>query len=115
MKRILKGCISVFALCSTMAMADPAAVFDEFQCEGFIPDIDGNSLGPVFTTDSHKVITDKGVAKLSCHFDHDIELPYATGAQGFVCGISGILTTDTMMLATPGGQATLVCQIKLDK
>ena len=103
-----------------MAVADPAAVYDEFECTGFIPDSDGSFLGYVYTTNSHKVFTDNGVTKVSCHFDHNFELPYATGAQGFACGIinpeTGLadMATDSKMLATPGGKATLNCQVKLD-
>jgi hypothetical protein len=90
-----------------VAQADPAVVIDEFGCTGFVPD-NGTSL---FTTESHAVLTRSGVNILTCHFNHAVVLPHATGAQGFLCGTVFGLTSDTKMLATPGGKATLVCKI----
>ena len=110
---------SVLMLAASTAIADPAAVITEFGCNGFVPDENGGSMGGITTTKSHNVETGSGVVKLTCQFEHDFDLPQAYGAQGFPCGVpvdggeEGLeVTNDTMMLAAPGGQATLVCKIK---
>ena len=105
--------IAILLLClSAPAFAEPATVIDDFGCIGFVPDLDGGSLGGVFTEESHAVSTKKGVTTLTCHFDHDVDLPHATGAKGFLCNTLFGLTENTRMLATPGGKAVLVCKIK---
>ena len=116
-------CASILILGASAAYSNPAAVIDEFKCSSFFPDGNGGldySFLISTTTEAHKVITDKGVNILSCHFDHEEDLPYARGAQGFVCGIRNgegflLLTTDSKMLAAPGGRATLVCKINGDE
>ena len=110
-KQVRLFCASILLLGASAVCADPAAVIDDFGCGAWIPDYDGSHLGWVTTTESHKVITDKGVRILTCHFDHEFDLAYATGDQGFLCGISGIPTSKSKMIATPGGKATLVCKI----
>lgn len=102
---------SVLMLVASAAFADPAAVINDFDCGGFVPDETGASLGPVSTTQTHSVVTGSGVTSLTCHFDHEFDLPQAYGAQGFVCGTFLGVTTDSMMLAAPGGKAVLVCKI----
>jgi hypothetical protein len=102
--------LSCVAISSQVAQADPAAVIDEFGCGGFVPD-DGTGL---FTTESHSVTTNSGVTILTCHFDHAVVLPHATGATGFLCGTFLGVTDDTKMFASPGGRAILVCKINGD-
>ena len=120
MKRVKFICASVLMLVASAVYADPAAVIDGDECRASIPDeIGGLFPGTVFATDSHKVITGKGVVILTCHFDHDKVLEQATAAQGFLCGISlegepYALTNDSKMFAAPGGKATMVCKINGD-
>jgi hypothetical protein len=108
---------SVLMLAASTAFADPAAVINDFGCSGFVPDENGDVLEWITTEKSHSVETGSGISKMTCHFDHGVDLPQAYGAQGFVCGVfvDGIVTatTDSMMLATPGGQAVLVCKLKV--
>ena len=111
MKLIKLFCVSTLMLFASAAFADPAAVFDDFGCSGFVPDGAGGSLGGLFSVETHAVVTDKGVTILTCHFDHDILLEQANGARGFLCGTHLGITEDTKMLATPGGRALLVCKI----
>ena len=106
----------MLVLFSASVYAESAAVIDDFECMGFVPDGAGGSLGNIYTTDSNKVLTKKGVRILTCHFDHRFQLQQATGAQGFLCGIfledgTEELTSDTKLLATPGGRALLECRI----
>ena len=104
---------SILMLAASTAFADPAAVITDFGCFGFVPDESGGNMGSLHTTKSHSVETGNGIVKMTCQFDHDFDLPQANGAQGFVCGMpGGVATNDTMMLAAPGGQATLVCKSK---
>ena len=103
--------VPVLMLVASASFADPAAVINDFSCTGFIPNEAGGSLGVVFTTATHSVVTDNGVTSLTCRFDHDFELPQAYGAKGFVCGTFAGTTDDSMMLATPGGKAILKCKI----
>lgn len=114
-KQIRLLCVSILMLGASVVYADPAAIIDDFGCGTFVLDENGDTLGWVSTdTESHKVITGSGVAILTCHFDHAFDLPYATGSQGFLCGISTssgvVVTSDTKNLATPGGRVTLVCK-----
>ena len=113
MKRILLGCILVLIACSNVAFAEPAMVFDSFGCVAAVPNEQGgfNPWNEVFTTESHKVITDKGVSKLTCHFDHDEMLLSARGERDFLCYISGEIADESRLVATPGGKLTMVCKI----
>lgn len=121
-KQVRCLCASILILGASAVYANPATVIDEFTCGAYFPNETGGLTDIVLytTTQRHKVITDKGVNVLSCHFDHDEELTFAIGAQGFLCGItdgSGIMlvTRNSMMLAAPGGRATLVCKINGDE
>jgi hypothetical protein len=102
---------SIFMLGASVAYADPATIIDGFFCQTLFP-----GVGPVTTvTEGHKVITDKGITVLTCHFDHPYDLDYAIGEQGFPCWISTpsglIVTTDSQNIAAPGGRAALVCKV----
>jgi len=103
--------VPVLMLVASAAFADPAAVADDFGCVGFVPDGAGGSLGGLVTTESHSVVTGKGVTSVTCHFDHDVPLEQAYGAKGFLCGTYAGVTSNTKMLATPGGRAVLICKI----
>jgi hypothetical protein len=103
--------VPVLMLVASAAFADPAAVADDFGCFGFVPDGAGGSLGGLYTTETHSVVTHKGVTSVTCRFDHNFDLPQAYGTNGFVCGTFAGVTNDTMMLATPGGKAILKCKI----
>jgi len=103
--------VPVLMLVASAAFADPAAVADDFGCVGFVPDGAGGSLGGLDTNETHSVVTNNGVTSVTCHFDHDVDLPQAYGSQGFLCGTFAGVTDDTKMLATPGGKAILVCKI----
>lgn len=52
---------------------------------------------------------------LIAHFDiPEDQVPSTiTRKRGFECGVDGQLTTDSQMLATPGGHAVLVCKVRL--
>lgn len=87
-------------------------------CLGFVP----NSLVPLFTTDEiQATATSSGNVTLTCHFNipEGHEPTPTVKASGFVCGIflpSGTaFTTNTAMMANPGGRATLRCQIKANQ
>ena len=103
--------VPVLLLAASTAFAEPATVINDFGCGGFVPDVDGVTEDFISTTETHSVVTDKGVTILTCHFDHDIDLPMAYGATGFLCGTFLGLTDDSKMLATPGGKAIMVCKI----
>jgi hypothetical protein len=87
-------------------------------CFGYVP----GSLVPLSTTDEiHTTATSSGNMKLTCHFyiPDGFEPATAVKASGFVCGIflptGTAFTTDSAMVATPGGRATLKCQIKANQ
>lgn len=101
------------ALLTTPAMADnnAATVNKDLSCGGFVP----GSIPTVslFTTEGHSVVTSSGNTSLTCHFDIPAgqEPSKATHAEGFLCGTFLGVTTDSRMVATPGGTATLTCVI----
>lgn len=112
-------CVAVLLFMSSAVSADPAVIYDGFVCSSRLPAIEGNTLGDVVVISNamHEVATDKGVINLTCHFEHNEELPYATSARGFDCWIADkkfdfFVTTNSMMLATPGGRAVMVCKYK---
>ena len=98
------------------AAADPAAtVTKDGACSGFVPDADGNPAFVLFTPDGgHGVQTNGETQAIICQFDipDGQEPAKATHAEGFLCVTYGTgFTNDTKMVATPGGRATLVCNI----
>ena len=118
-KQVKLICASILMLGASAVYAEPAAeaaaVIDDFLCNTRISDGNGGYLYFSTTEESHKVITDKGVRILTCHFDHTYELPNAIGAQGFLCGISSdsglMVTSNSKLIVAPGGRATLLCKI----
>ncbi len=84
-------------------------------CFGFVP-VTGT---PLHTADEiHSTITSSGNTQLTCHFNipQGFEPATAVKATGFSCVIllpTGVaFTTDTRMVANPGGRATLKCLLK---
>jgi hypothetical protein len=81
-----------------------------------------NSLVPLFTTDEiHTTATSSGNVRLTCHFNipEGFEPAKAVKASGFPCGIflpsETVFTTNTEMVANPGGRATLKCQVRANQ
>lgn len=64
------------------------------------------------TEDSHYVSTPSGNKKIVCHFDHDLDLDKAVKYEGIPCGIDNELTFNSSVIFSPGGTATLTCEIK---
>jgi len=56
------------------------------------------------------------VGKITCHFDHDVDLPLAAAARDFTCSVPSPVTGELLiadrqvMLATPVGKAVLECK-----
>lgn len=91
-----------------------AVVIDDSGCGGFVPTADGGIGALIFTPDgAHAVRTSSGNQILTCQFDipEGSEPATATMASGFLCGTYFGLTTDTKMVASPGGKATLICKL----
>lgn len=110
--------LSLFAVFSAQASAAQAIVVKEFDCNGFVPNPEEGEppLAALSTTQTQGVANIGKVGKVTCHFEHDVDLPYATSETDFVCAVpspvdpSIILIADRqVMLATPGGKATLRC------
>ena len=94
--------------------ANAADISKDFGCRGFVPSATGGFAGSLFSSDGTQSTTNSaGVTSLVCHFDiPDRLLPAtATKAEGFRCGTALGATTDSKMVATPGGQATLTCKV----
>ena len=104
--------LSVVLASAGMAWAAPApqaaTVTKDFGCNGFVP-----GGGGLFTTESHSVVTSSGVTSLICKFDIPAggEPAKATHADGFRCNTFLGSTTESRMVASPGGNATLTCKI----
>jgi len=114
---MLKSTLCVLAMCSSVALAqDHAIVNKEFGCGGFVPNDtpDGAPwLGNISSSEGNQaVMTPSGNQKLTCHFDHDVDLKKATSARGFGCATTFGYTELTKMTATPGGKAVLTCWVK---
>ena len=103
---------------ATPALADPnenaATIIQDGGCNGFVPTAEGGTGPFIGTADgAHAVLTSSGVQVLTCQFDipDGLEPATATRASGFLCGTYFGTTNDTKMVASPGGQATLVCKV----
>ena len=113
--------LSVLALSLSLA-SGPAALADsansavvisaDNSCGGFVPSPTGG-FGPFMIGSLHSVVTSSGVTSLVCKFDipEAIRPDTARRASGFGCGTYLGGTTDSKMVASPGGQATLTCKI----
>ena len=94
--------------------ANAATITKDFGCGGFVPTATGGFASFLFSSDgTQSVINSAGVTTLICHFDIPAgqEPATATRASGFGCGTFLGFTTDSKMVATPGGEATLTCKI----
>lgn len=110
--------VAVFSVPMSILAQSPndakATIFKDFSCGGFVPTPDGGSAFPLSTDQSHSVVTPSGNTKLICDFNiPDGQQPSkATHAENFLCGTPMGITTDSIMIATPGGKAVLTCEIK---
>ena len=94
-----------------VALADGATVINDFECVLLAAD---SGLGStLFTNESHSVETLSGNTVLKCKFDipAGFEPANAIVNEGFLCGTLLGLTTNSKSVASPGGNATLTCQI----
>lgn len=94
--------------------ANAAQIIKDGGCGGFVPTADGGFSAFIFTPDgAHAVKTSAGTQSLICQFDipAGLEPASSTHAEGFGCGTYFGYTTDSKMIATPGGRATLICKI----
>lgn len=66
------------------------------------------------TTDSHATISNSGIQTLQCHGDFDpalLGLTRAVKIEGLPCFLHfGGMTTDSQLIATPGGKMHLHCR-----
>lgn len=92
-----------------------ATVGKDMPCVGFIPTRSGEDSGIYISTDQSVVLVKgNGSTSLSCHFDvpAGLEPMTTTRASGFLCNTFLGSTRDSRMLASSGGNATLVCRIR---
>ena len=106
---------SMIPAAPAMAQSENAAdVTKDFGCGGFVPTASGGVASRLRSFDgTHSVTNSAGVTSLVCHFDIPAgrEPAKATQASGFGCGTFLGFTTDSKMVASPGGRATLTCKI----
>lgn len=94
--------------------ANAANISKDFGCGGFVPTASGGFGSFLVSFDgTHSTTNSAGVTSLVCHFDIPAgqEPATATRAEGFLCGTFLGLTTNSKMVASPGGQATLTCKV----
>ena len=99
---------------AAMAQSGGATVTKDLGCGGFVPTASGGVGAIIFTTEGSVVIKGNGSTSLSCHFDipPGQEPKTTTRARGFLCNTYLGKTTDSRMLASSGGNATLTCRIR---
>jgi len=99
---------------SAMAQSSGATVTKDLGCGGFVPTASGGVGALILTTESSVVIKGNGSTSLSCHFNipAGLEPKTTTRARGFLCNTFLGSTTDSRMLASSGGNATLTCRIR---
>ena len=102
---------------AAMAQSGGATVTKDLGCGGFVPTASGGVGAIIFTTEGSVVIKGNGSTSLSCHFDipPGLEPKTTTRARGFLCNTWLGSTTDSRMLASSGGNATLTCRIRTPK
>ena len=95
-----------------------ATVSDDGLCGGFVPTASGTEGPSITTEESHTLLKGNGSSSITCHFNIPPGLVPAktTRAQGFNCtvivGGNYIgMTTNSRMLASSGGRASLTCRI----
>ena len=97
-----------------LAQTNGATVTKDLGCGGFVPTASGGVGAIIFTTEGAVVVKGNGSTSLSCHFDipPGLEPKTTTRASGFLCNTWLGSTTDSRMLASSGGNATLTCRIR---
>lgn len=98
-----------------LAQTSGATVTKDLGCGGFVPTASGGvSTTYLQTNEGSVVIKGNGSTSLSCHFDipPGQEPKTTTRARGFPCITYLGSTTDSRMLASSGGNATLTCRIR---
>lgn len=91
-----------------------ANITKDFGCGGFVPTATGGFASFLITFGgTTSVVNSAGVTSLICNFDIPAgqEPATATRASGFGCSTFLGFTTDSTMVASPGGKATLTCRI----
>ena len=96
------------------AQSNGASVTKDLGCGGFVPTASGGFGAIIYTTETVVVVKGNGSTSLSCHFDipAGLEPKTTTRAMGFICFTFLGTTTDSRMLASSGGNATLTCRIR---
>ena len=100
---------------AAMAQSGGATVTKDLGCFGFVPTASGGVGTTKLQTDEGSVVVKgNGSTSLSCHFDipPGLEPKTTTRARGFLCNTYLGKTTDSRMLASSGGNATLTCRIR---
>lgn len=109
MKKPLVVVIVVLALAlsavPSFAQGGPAAVIEGDYCY-----ISVDGYGSLLA-DFHSVTTSSGNTSLVCKGTHSFALDKAVRAEGFWCNTFLGLTSNSQLVASPGGNVTLVCQI----
>lgn len=98
-----------------LAQTSGATVTKDLGCFGFVPTASGGVGTTKLQTDEGSVVVKgNGSTSLSCHFDipPGLEPKTTTRARNFLCNTWLGSTTDSRMLASSGGNATLTCRIR---
>lgn len=95
---------------ASYAQADSAAFVTKGQC-GLAKKTSG--LSRSLTGTGTRVITSSGKSNLTCHFviPAGLEPDRPVKKSGFECTVNGHETTNSSLLMTPGGTATLSCKV----
>jgi hypothetical protein len=117
-KALLTGVMltALAAITPIAQAADPdpgATVINEFGC--VLQARDSGLKVTLFTNETtHAVITPSGNSLLQCHFEIPVGFApdKAIVHEGFLCGTFKGITTNSESVATPGGTATLRCEVK---
>ena len=104
------GLIALAVFCKE-AVAEPATVIDDAGCQ--LLAADSGLPSTLLTTETHATVTSSGNTVLSCHFVIPVgeEPAKAIRNQGFPCGTFLGITNNSRVVSTPGGTASLTCQI----
>ncbi len=94
------------------AKAAPATVIKDGGC--YLSAADSGLDNDLTTTEDHSVVNSGGNSVLKCHFDiPEADRPArALVNQDFPCNTYLGLTYNSKVVSSPGGQATLTCQVK---
>jgi len=97
-----------------LAQSNGATVTKDLGCGGFVPTASGGVGAIIYSADGSVIVKGNGSTSLSCHFNipPGLEPKTTTRSRGFVCNTFLGSTTDSRMLASSGGNATLTCRIR---